>query len=416
MFARLFETLNSYMEIFLYIIIGIAVLVAILIAIYTKRSKNMKIKEEVNEKGRIELKDSASLLHFERIVDTDDGGIIIKEKDKKFVALLSTTGSEWNSASEEDKKNRVASEISRMNTIDQPEQKWQYSRPVRMDAHIERFEKRRKEIVEQALAEKEDFEYMKKEADYISDENFDKYYEELEKKRLRVCSLDWQRQNLDRQIEYMKRISGGKSMPEICIVYVVEWDYNKNNFTEELTEDDVWTQAKKELRNKCRILINSLYSSGVYAKRMTRDEIIEAIRVQTNPVTYDEYDIRNILSSNMYEPIVDSDSEAYFVKRADEENRAEKQLEDYIYSSDPEKFERYKSMAEQSIKYQLKCVTCGKKHTLNLTHEQYERLVFFLKGKGNVDDMLYDFSNDVINMIVSGECTDCMYKSMESEG
>lgn len=407
--------INSYMEIFLYVLLGIVAVGVIIFIIFSKSSKKIKVKEEVSTKGHVELDDSSTLIPLDRIVDTENGGIIIKEEDKKFIALLSTVGSEWASASENEKKSRIVSEISRMNTIDRPIQVWQYSRPVKLDEHIERFEKRRKEIVEQALIEKENFDYMKKEAELVPDEEFDIYYDELEKKRKLVHSLDWHRKNVEQQIEYMKRISGGNSEPDICIVYVVEWDYNSNNFTEELTEDDIWTQAKKELLNKSRGLINSLLTSGVYAKRMTRDEIIEAFRVQTNPLTYNMYDIRTILASDAYEPIADSDSEAYFVKRAEEENKNKQDLEDFIYSADPEKFDRYKKMASQNIKFQLKCIKCGNKHTLNLTNGQYNRLVSFLEGNGNVDDMLYDFSNDAVNMIVSGECKKCMFERMDND-
>lgn len=403
------EQINLYVSVIGYSLVVLVFLCVFLLYIYQKKSFRIRIKDEKSNKKKIDkLLVASNMLGYYDIKDTPSGGIVIKEKNKKFLAYLSTIGSEWDSAAMSEKLLRMQSEEERMNTIDKPMMIYQYSRPVRIGDYIERFEKRRKELIEETLNAKEDFEILKSQSSEVSDEDYDAYYREVKRKRREVFSLDWKRKNLEMQIEYLKRISEKNSVPENCIIYVLEWEFDQFNFTDELSEDEIWQQAIRELNNKSKDFIDSISSSGVFARRMTRNEIIQAIRTQTNPFSYKTYDIDTILKTDAFEPIVTSDSAKEAQQGVMLELKQEKELQDYVKKMDPEKWNRYQKLANQDIRYTLQCDECGKKKNYFLKQEQYERLLSYLKGNGTIEEQLFDFPEDFVNHILTGMCEVCM--------
>ena len=215
------------------------------------RKKNIKFKTKSEDKSNyddFEKKDSVEYIGGSDIIDTPSGGIIIDKKSERYIAVISSVGSEWYSASIDEKVSRIRSEIARTGMITGNMQIWQYPKSVDLDYQIEEYEKRKEVLEERVLNLQADFEEMQENAQWISDDDIDIYYEEVKKLRKKLYSTDQQRKNVCEQLEYLKKNSGKKAKQESSIVYVYEWIYDPNNFTDELDEGSILAQAEKELR------------------------------------------------------------------------------------------------------------------------------------------------------------------------
>lgn len=61
-----------------------------------------------------------------------------------------------------------------------------------------------------------------------------------------------------------------------------------------------------------------------------------------------------------------------------------------------------------------KCPFCKNEHPVHLTREQGLRYGDFRQGKGNIQDLLPELSEDDRERLITGICPEC-YASMEGE-
>ncbi|MCR5837026.1 MAG: hypothetical protein K6G88_11015 [Lachnospiraceae bacterium] len=402
------EQLNDYLHILTAIIIVIGAVLLGASFFFIKKGIRVKAKnEDESDYSSFDREDASTYLEFDDIIDTVSGAIMVVVPNKQYIAMLSTVGSEWKSASRADKIARIGSEVSRMSIIKNPMEVWQYAKPVDMSDYIKKYEERRNFINNQYLNAKADYEELKAKADFIDNDNFEVFYEEVKKKRAEVFSLDFQRKNIDEQIAYVKRITGPGSEPEKCICYVFEWNYDPINFTDPLEEDEIWRQAAKELDNLCKKHIDSLAGSGVYARRMNKAEMIEAIRRQTCPITADIYNIDDIIGSSFNEMVVESDSLAEELELKRREDTEDSVVEEFSFDVLKKK-QRYNELLNDKIRITIRCTDCGKKANIDMTDEQYGRYRRYLSGEGLIQDMLYDLKEEHKELILSGLCQSCL--------
>lgn len=399
------------MYLFTFVLVILSVVGFTVFYFFQKKGIRWRIRDQEEGTGKeSKIMNSEELLKFDDIVDTPHGGVIIKEPDRKFIALISTVGSEWASASLNDKVSRIRSENARVNTIDKPIQTWQYSKPVDLKKHSDKFENKYKKIVEQLLEKEEDFKQLQNRAEEITDEEFNVYYDEIKKKRKVLFSLDWQRKNLEAQIAYIKKVSDISSKPDNCICYVIEWEYDPMKFTEKLDSESIWEKASQELKNKSINFINGLARSSVHARRMTRIEIIEAFRRQMVPINANKYTIEEIIGSNAYEMVTDSDSLEEILKLKNTYDKEDEKINTILDSLEPERKKRYQKLKNVNIKYPITCETCGKRINMYLNHSQYMRVIKYLDGDGLIQEMLPDLSEEYRELILSGNCGECFKK------
>ncbi len=416
----MFKSLNTIMDTILGIVIVLAILFFLGVFIIKKNKIKIRAKAEDDvDVTKYKVEDIFELFEFDDIYDTYDekgrntGAIIVDIPDKRFLAVLSTVGTEWGTASEGNKASIIRSEIGRTNIINKPMQVWQYSTNTDMSCQIDMYQKKYDELLKKVLDKQADYEEMRAISENVPDEEYDIYYQEVVKLRTELYSLDNERKNVEELLNYIRVNSSEGSKQEPCICYVIEWEYNPLDFTDALDSDSVWKQAVKELRTKCDKHISSLSGSSVYAKRMTKAEIIEASRKHTAPLSADSYDIRKIMESNFYEMVVESDSLMEYEKAEVEEKKEIEEIEQILSSNDPQRAERYKKMLDEKISYPFTCTNCNKKHYISMSNDQYTRFKQYLKGGGLIQDLLYDLSAEEREMIITGLCSKCEGKIIE---
>ena len=418
----MFKSLNAITDTIMWISIIIAFFFFLGVFIIKKKKIKIRAKAEDDvDVTKYKVEDIFELYEFDDIYDTYDengrnmGAIIVDIPDKRFLAVLSTVGTEWGTASAGDKASIIRSEIARTNIINKPMQVWQYSTNTDMSYQIDRYQKKYDELLKKVLDKQADFEEMKAISENVPDEEYDIYYQEVLKLRKELYSLDNERKNVEELLNYIKINSSEGSKQEACICYVIEWVYNPLDFTDALDSDSVWKQAVKELKTKCDKHISSLNGSSVYAKRMTKTEIIEASRKHTAPLSADSYDIKKIAESNVYEMIVESDSLMEYEKATVKEEKEIEEIEKILFNNDPVRAERYKKMLEEKISYPFICSNCSKKQYIQMSNDQYTRFKRYLKGEDFIQNLLYDLSAEEREMIITGLCSKCEEKIIEGE-
>jgi len=408
--------INSILNIIMFL--SIAFGVVFFGGYFILRKKNIKFKTKSEDKSNyddFEKKDSVEYIGGSDIIDTPSGGIIIDKKSERYIAVISSVGSEWYSASIDEKVSRIRSEIARTGMITGNMQIWQYPKSVDLDYQIEEYEKRKEVLEERVLNLQADFEEMQENAQWISDDDIDIYYEEVKKLRKKLYSTDQQRKNVCEQLEYLKKNSGKKAKQESSIVYVYEWIYDPNNFTDELDEGSILAQAEKELRIMGNKHMEALASSSVYAKRMSKFEIVEAIRKQTHPMYYEKFDLKKILDSSAVDMVVDSDSLFEYEQAQLEEEKENKKVEQALLNLNPEKKKRYDEILDGKISIPVECKECKRKTYIYVDNEQYGRLRRYLKGEGLIQDMLFDLSVEDREILLTGVCKKCQTKMSKRE-
>ena len=136
--------INSILNIIMFL--SIAFGVVFFGGYFILRKKNIKFKTKSEDKSNyddFEKKDSVEYIGGSDIIDTPSGGIIIDKKSERYIAVISSVGSEWYSASIDEKVSRIRSEIARTGMITGNMQIWQYPKSVDLDYQIEEYEKRK---------------------------------------------------------------------------------------------------------------------------------------------------------------------------------------------------------------------------------------------------------------------------------
>ena len=215
---------------------------------------------------------------------------------------------------------------------------------------------------------------------------------------------------VEEQINFIKRRQGNKKTAEQCVCYVVEWDYDASEYTEELDENEVWAQAQQELGQMANEQIKALRESSVYAWRMTKNEIIEAVRQHTHPAYANVYDMNKIFGSNLFEFVTDSETYDDELDLANEEKEENKEIKRANESYTFNRNKRKKQLLKNDVNINLYCTNCNRKIRIPMTNNQYGRYIKYLNGEGAIQDMLYDLSEDYREFIITGLCQNCSEK------
>ena len=413
------NVITKWVQNFQLIMILVLLLVIVIMVAYLgmiRKVRKAKVKEEKNRTTKVKVKSSMELLEgkFDDIIESTIGGIIVKEKNKKYVALIRTSGSEYNSKDIEEKAARINAEKARIRTIHKPIMTWQYNKPIDMKEHVERYEAKINEITEKMFDKQAEYEELKSLMNNIPDEEFDSYYKEMKKRERELQILDFQRKGLDEKREYISRRSGHDDVVEPFIVYCIEWDYNSTEFSEDLTEEQIVHQAEKELENDCRSMMSSLAASGVFSQIMSKVEIISAIRSQTHPLTSDEYDIRKIVNSNNNVLVVNGENDEDFKEELEQIEKTEELFKENSLLN--KKKQRFKQLSNQKVCYRVKCENCGKKINMLLEPKEYMQMIKYLEApKGFIQEELDFLSAEYRELLLSGLCSECFYKAANEE-
>lgn len=281
----------------------IAVILVVLLALlgllgfYFMKFHRTKVKEKHLDYNSFKRLDSLEYVKFDDVSEH----MVVADGKKRFIGAIICGGCEFRDAEEEERLQIIRGYLSFINVLDnQCIQFWQIARDVNLDKMIHDYSEQMKILKEKQYLMLLDYEELKRESEQIPEEDlaaYDSYYQRLRKLQREMTSMGYRIEQLNMQIEYLKSISGEKADPHLDQIYLFDWTYNALDFTQDLTESEIYAKAEKQLYNKASAYISALRNAGIKAKVLTGLELVEQMRRYTHPISAAKYRVDDILQS-----------------------------------------------------------------------------------------------------------------------
>lgn len=281
----------------------IAVIIVVLLAIcgavgfYFMKIHRSRVQEKHLDYSQFRRLDSLEYVKF------DDVGeyMVVADGKKRFIGAIACSGCEFRDAEDEERLQIIRGYLSFINVLDnQNIQFWQMARDVNLDKMVTDYKEQLTSLQERQYLMTLDYEEIKKESEQVpegEEERYDLYYQKLRQMQREIMSLGYCVAQLKIQVQYLESVSGEKADPHLDQLYIYDWTYNAIDFTQELTEREIYSKAEKQLENRAAAYISSLRNAGVKARMLTGVEILEQMRRYTHPVSAAKYRADEILQS-----------------------------------------------------------------------------------------------------------------------
>lgn len=281
----------------------IAVIIVVLLAIfgavgfYFMKIHRSRVQEKHLDYSQFKRLDTLEYVKF------DDVGehMVVADGKKRFIGAIACSGCEFRDAEDEERLQIIRGYLSFINVLDnQNIQFWQMARDVNLDKMVTDYKEQLTSLQERQYLMTLDYEELKKESEQIPEEEekqYDLYYQKLRQMQREIMSLGYRVDQLKIQVQYLESVSGEKADPHLDQLYIYDWTYNAIDFTQELTESEIYSKAEKQLQNRAAAYISSLRNAGVKARMLSGVEILEQMRRYTHPVSAAKYRADEILQS-----------------------------------------------------------------------------------------------------------------------
>lgn len=281
----------------------IAVIIVVLLAVfgavgfYFMKIHRSRVQEKHLDYSQFKRLDTLEYVKF------DDVGehMVVADGKKRFIGAIACSGCEFRDAEDEERLQIIRGYLSFINVLDnQNIQFWQMARDVNLDKMVTDYKEQLTNLQEKQYLMTLDYEELKKESEQIpeeEEEQYDLYYQKLRQMQREIMSLGYRVDQLKIQVQYLESVSGEKADPHLDQLYIYDWTYNAIDFTQELTESEIYSKAEKQLQNRAAAYISSLRNAGVKARMLSGVEILEQMRRYTHPVSAAKYRADEILQS-----------------------------------------------------------------------------------------------------------------------
>lgn len=378
----LISTLTRYIIIFFFLLV-ILLIVLGGIAYYLLKIRKITSREEQFDYSKFDRRDSVEFVRFEQIINavirgtpTKDG-IIVYDDGNRFVAGINVYGFNYFSASAQEQYSSISSMISFLNTIEKDVQYRQSTRAIDLKDNIEQIEEKIEEVNAEIFAINEERKNMLEVIESYKHEP--KTFSMLEKRILeaertihcKTHTVD----ELEEMVNYMGIISDNNYETERVQSWFIEWEYNANEYTDALTEEEKYEKAAEALSTKYIAFSNALSSTGCTCERMTGDDLMECFRHHYMPETADLYKMSDIYQSSYNSLYVSSN----VLEELKENIKQEEIIKEYYETLDDMR-ELAKSQIRNDVEVQVRS---------NIKEE--DKLISF-EGIDNVeeDDIVYN--------------------------
>lgn len=332
------QTINTLVRSVQIIAVIIVVLLAIFGAVgfYFMKIHRSRIQEKHLDYSQFKRLDSLEYVKF------DDVGehMVIADGKKRFIGAIACSGCEFRDAEDEERLQIIRGYLSFINVLDnQNIQFWQMARDVNLDKMVSDYKEQLTNLQERQYLMTLDYEELKKESEQVpeeEEEQYDIYYQKLRQMQREIMSLGYRVDQLKIQVQYLESVSGEKADPHLDQLYIYDWTYNSIDFTQELTESEIYSKAEKQLQNRAAAYISSLRNAGVKARMLTGVEILEQMRRYTHPVSAAKHRADEILQS-AYDSIAVTSSSLREMEETVSQNALREMAAEFAFMEEEEK-------------------------------------------------------------------------------
>ncbi len=285
--------------------------------LYFFRFHRRKVKEKHIDYSNFKRMDSLEYARFDDVAEN----MVVTDGGRRFVGGISCGGCDYRDAESGERLQVIRGYLSFLNVLDnQYIQFWQMARDVNLDRMVSDYKKQLSRLQEQRYLLSLDYEELRKESEKIPEtalEEYDRYYGRLRRMQQEMTSMGYRCRQLEVQVQYLESVSGEKADPHLDQLYLFDWTYNALDFTQELTEAEVYDRAEKQIQNKASAYIAALKNCGIKARLLTGVEILEQMRRYTHPESAAKFRVEDILQSAYDSIAVTSDSLRHMEQEAD---------------------------------------------------------------------------------------------------
>lgn len=302
-------------------IIAVVLIVILLLfaaaGFYFYKFHRSRVKEESIDYSTFKRADSVEYVKFDDVAEN----MVVADGKKRFIGGISCSGCEFADLEEAEQLQVIRGYLSFINVLDtQSIQYWQMARDVNLDKMVLDYKEQLKKMQETQYLLTLDYEELKKESELLPEaeqERYEEYYQRLWQMQRQIISIGYQIQQLKVQTEYLESVSGEKADPHLDQIYLFDWVYNALDFTQDLSESDIYAKAERQLKNKMSAYISALHHCGIKARPLSGVEILEQMRRYTHPISAAKYRVEDILQSAYDSIAVTSNSLRQAEERAD---------------------------------------------------------------------------------------------------
>lgn len=284
---------------------------------YFYKFRRSRVKEESADYSLFKRVDAIDYVKFDDVAEN----MVVADGKKRFIGGISCNGCEFGDLEEAEQLQVIRGYLSFINVLDtQNIQYWQMARDVNLDKMVLDYKEQLKKMQEKQYLVTLDYEELKKESELLPDtesERYEEYYHKLQQMQRQISSTGYQIQQLQVQAEYLESVSGEKADPHLDQIYLFDWVYNALDFTQDLSEADIYAKAERQLKNKTSAYVSALHHCGIKARPLSGVEILEQMRRYTHPISAAKYRVEDILQSAYDSIAVTSNSLRQAEERAD---------------------------------------------------------------------------------------------------
>ena len=309
----LLETVNYYMNI---IIFATILIVAILGALgfYLIKVRKVTAAEEHINYNSFDRTSAMEYCKFDDIVSDDGMGMsgagMIVVNDNTFVTGIDVVGYNYSHASAGEQQRTMMNGIAFANIIEQKIQMRQTVEAIDIQYNIDQFVRAKEEETKTLVELNQQYSDLLLQADAHKDDmdTTDIILNKLDELQRKISSCEWKIREAEEVISYEKLLQDGINSTNRINQIMFSYQYNPDEFTEELSKEEVYIKAMTALKSKISIYSNSLGNCGCSCKPLEALEIVELIRRHMHPNTADLVDVNDLINVQLDTFCVTSDS------------------------------------------------------------------------------------------------------------
>lgn len=277
----------------------LAIILTVIVVLLRINGKAGGIYEEGKDYSMLQRMDSEDYLKFDDIKDR----MIICDGGTRFVAAVRGYGFDFYRASAEVQAAVMQNFIGFINTITTPTMYRQHSKAIDVEHTMKLYERayQKKEMELFEIAEDiRNITLSRSERVYTEEEKrlFEERLAELNRTKK---AKEWQKDHLRDQMAKLRQSSGEHVDPERVQCWIFEWKYNTMDFTMDLTMEQIYEKAVRELDSMANAKIHALQNCKVRAVRCSTENLIEMTRRYSSPVTSNCFRMRDVLKSSFFD-------------------------------------------------------------------------------------------------------------------
>lgn len=301
--------LTAIMEIVMIVLLVIIAVAVLIIFWFKKVKKPSNTEEDLTNYSNLKREDSIDYIKFDVIEDD----MIVTNKGTEFHGIIQCMGFNYYSSNPSEQKRAHDGYLSFINVINDDHIVYrQYTKTVDLEDMLADYQKAFDRIEGELFFASQDFdniqaEYNNERAKVMSlnttmDEQRELIYlNELNALNEKMTILDWQRQHVKDNIQYAKMVCDHTS-PETVETYIFSWRYDPL-VGAELTDEQIYQKAIKELERKANTYIHALSNAGVSAVRVKTMQLRQMYRRHFHPYTSNLYKAYEVEASNFYKDV-----------------------------------------------------------------------------------------------------------------